>query len=144
AQTSGGAGSSPGADATHAVFNYANLKDNMDGDEHLMSEIIKMFLEAWPQYLADIAGAVEAKDADRLMRCSHRLKGSALNACADEIASALLALEMMGKRGEVESAADVYDSLNDKFTRYNKETAAAGLQLSTGTDGRKNSTGETR
>jgi PAS domain S-box-containing protein len=127
-----------------AVFNYANLKENMDGDEHLMSEIIKMFLEAWPQYLADIAGAVDAKDADRLMRCSHRLKGSALNACADEISSALLTLETMGKRGEIDGAAAVYDSLSDKFTRYKKETAAAGLQLSTGPDGRKNSTGDTR
>ena len=123
------------------VFNLANLKDNMDGDEFLMSEIIKMFLEAWPQYLEDIAGALRAGDPGRLMRSSHRLKGSALNACADEIAAALFELETMGKNGGIEGAAAVYDSLKDKFARYKAEAAAAGFIIPAG---RENSNGDAR
>ncbi len=116
------AASSSGSASNEKVFDYETLKDNMDGDMHLMSEIIKMFLDAWPPYLQDIANAIEEGNADRLRHCAHRLKGSALNASAVEIAASLYALEQMGKNGEIENSRKIYESLEEKFTRYKTET----------------------
>lgn len=109
------------------VFDYETLKDNMDGDAHLMSEIIKMFLEAWPLYLKDIESAIKEENADRLRHCSHRLKGSALNASASEIAASLYALEQMGKNGEIKNSMKIYEALEDKFSRYKAETKLRGF-----------------
>lgn len=104
------------------VFDYQTLKDNMDGDMHLISEIIKMFLEAWPLYLKDIESAIKEKNADRLRHCAHRLKGSALNASAVEIAASLYALEQMGKNEDIKNSVEIYKSLEEKFARYKAET----------------------
>ncbi len=112
-----------------SIFNYETLKDNMDGDMYLMTEIIKMFIEAWPLYLADIKNAVLAKDAERLRYCSHKLKGSALNASAAAIAAALYKLESIGKSGSVEKADTVLKTLDEKFKEYKKEIKRAGFDI---------------
>lgn len=110
-----------------ATFDFETLKDNMDGDDSLMGEIIKMFLQAWPLYLKDIENAIEDGDAGRLRHCAHRLKGSALNACAGEIADSLYTLEQMGKNKEIKNARSVYNTLEEKFLRYKTETKLKGF-----------------
>jgi PAS domain S-box-containing protein len=119
---------SPATVSAVKAFDYETLKDNMDGDRHLMSEIIKMFLEAWPLYLKDIQSAIGEKNAGRLRHCAHRLKGSALNASAVEIADSLYALEQIGKNGGIETAGNIYESLEEKFARYKAETKLAGFK----------------
>ncbi|HOD42147.1 MAG TPA: response regulator, partial [Candidatus Wallbacteria bacterium] len=111
------------------VFNFENLKYNMDNDNQLMQEIIKMFIEAWPVYIKDIEKAIEENSPDMLRHCAHRLKGSALNASAEEIAATLLKLEEIGKSGSTADARETFDSLEGDFNRYISAISRDGFKI---------------
>jgi HPt (histidine-containing phosphotransfer) domain-containing protein len=63
------------------------------GDEQLLREIAKMFLQANPQALADLRRALAGHDAGMLGRIAHRLKGEVGCFGAGQSLSALLKLE---------------------------------------------------
>ncbi len=111
------------------VFNFENLKYNMDNDNQLMQEIIKMFIEAWPVYIKDLKKAIDENSPDMLRHCAHRLKGSALNASAEEIAAALLKLEEIGKSGSTADARETFDSLEGDFNRYISAISRDGFKI---------------
>ena len=74
-----------------------------------------------------LAESLALDAAGRLRHCAHRLKGSALNACAGEIADSLYTLEQMGKNKEIKNARSVYNTLEEKFLRYKTETKLKGF-----------------
>ncbi len=49
------------------------------GNEDTMQTILKMSLQEYPKYLAELADAIERFDVDMIKRFAHKLKGSALN-----------------------------------------------------------------
>jgi two-component system sensor histidine kinase/response regulator len=88
------------------------------GDLEFLAEIITLFLETCPELLSEIEDAISREDATGLCRSAHTLKGAVANFGAKAVVEQARALEMMGRNGNLSSAADgnaVLRVLTDKF-----------------------------
>ncbi|MCX6604985.1 MAG: Hpt domain-containing protein [Acidobacteria bacterium] len=85
-----------------ARLNGAVALERLGGDEELLREVARLFLEEYPGLLLEIRQAVAARDADALQRAAHSLKGSVSNFGADAAYNAAFVLEMMGRTRDLE------------------------------------------
>lgn len=85
-----------------ARLNSAVALERLGGDEELLREVARLFLEEYPGLLLEIREAVAARDADALQRAAHSLKGSVSNFGADAAYNAAFVLEMMGRTRDLE------------------------------------------
>ena len=89
-------------------FDEHALMDRIDGDTEFLEETIAMLDEDSPALLEDIRTAVASRDAEKLARAAHALKGMLANFCAEPAETAAREVETMGREGQladVESAA---------------------------------------
>ncbi len=85
-------------------LNFAVALDRLGGDEQLLCEVAQLFLEECPELVAQVRTAVVSGDADALQQAAHTLKGSVSNFGAAAASEAALALELMGRNGELNQA----------------------------------------
>ena len=78
-------------------LNSAVALERLGGDEELLREVARLFLDEYPALLVEIREAVAARDANALQRAAHTLKGSVSNFGADAAYNAAFVLEMMGR-----------------------------------------------
>jgi PAS domain S-box-containing protein len=98
------------------VDRAAALK-RVDGDAELLSEIVDLFLADVEPLTEDIRAAVAARDATRIMRSSHRLKGSVATLAAKPAADAALRLEIMGRGSDLADADAAFAALEFELKR---------------------------
>ena len=84
-----------------ARLNSAVALERLGGDEELLREVARLFLDEYPALMVVIREAVAARDADALQRAAHNLKGSVSNFGADAAYNAALVLEMMGRNRDL-------------------------------------------
>lgn len=87
------------------------------GDMELLQEIAQLFLDDSARMLADIESAVQARDAKNLDRSAHTLKGCVLNFGAQRLYEAALALERMGRNGQLRDVDPAFRSLREELHR---------------------------
>jgi two-component system, sensor histidine kinase and response regulator len=83
----------------------------MDGDEQLLQEIARVFMDDYPKVLSQVRAAVAAGDAVLLERSAHTLKGSVANFGAAQAVAAAYELEIMGRRHELANCRQGLDKL---------------------------------
>jgi two-component system sensor histidine kinase/response regulator len=117
----GGAGSvvgvgSPGdaqaAAATSRTFDADALRRRVSGDEQLMTDVIRVFLEDLPVRLAAIRDAVTSRNAAELRAAAHALKGAAANLSAGGLFEASSVLERIGAEGRMDAADAAWRTLS--------------------------------
>jgi PAS domain S-box-containing protein len=89
----------------------------VNGEHALLQELAGLFLEDCPKLMADIRHAVSTRDAARLRRAAHTLKGSAGNFAAGAAAKAALILEMCGKENNLTNVDAALDRLEQEMER---------------------------
>ena len=89
----------------------------MDGDQELLAEISRLFVDDAPHHLQQIGAAVEARDAEALRRAAHALKGAAANFDADAVVEAARVLEEMGRAGDLTGHEAVWHALTVEIDR---------------------------
>jgi CheY-like chemotaxis protein len=87
------------------------------GDVGLAREMALLFIPDAVRLLDGIRMAVDAGDAERLRQEAHALKGAAGNFDAARAVAGALALERMGKAGDLSEARAVSASLHQETTR---------------------------
>lgn len=87
-----------------ARLNSAVALERLGGDEELLREVARLFLDEYPVLLAEIRESVSLRDADGLQRAAHSLKGSVSNFGADAAYNAAFVLEMMGRTRDLAEA----------------------------------------
>jgi signal transduction histidine kinase/CheY-like chemotaxis protein len=80
------------------------LLDRLGGDEGLLTEVSRIFLEDCPVRLAAIRSAIEARDAERIRTSAHALKGAAANLSARGLFEAASTLERLGAESRLDAA----------------------------------------
>ena len=100
-----------------ARLNFAVALERLGGDEELLREVARLFLDEYPALMVGIREAVAARDADALQRAAHSLKGSVSNFGADAAYNAALVLEMMGRTRDLAQAERGLAEL-DEALRY--------------------------
>jgi len=93
------------------IFDYDALLELAGGDEELLREIVRMFLEDCPRMLAQIDEAIAAGDPEGLRQTAHALKGVIANFAVPAAEEAARVLEHMGSEGEMERAEGVRAAL---------------------------------
>jgi CheY-like chemotaxis protein len=88
-----------------AAFDHDELLSRLGGDEELLADVVKMFLEDCPKRLAAIRRAIDAADAPLVRAEAHALKGAAGNLSAGALSAAARAIESAAAAGHLDGAA---------------------------------------
>jgi HPt (histidine-containing phosphotransfer) domain-containing protein len=96
----------------NAPFDEAALRERVEGDAELLTEIVEQFLEDSPRLLEEVGAAVAAGDAGALKRAAHTLKGAASNFGAAAVVATCLELEGIGRSDDLAAAAPARDRLD--------------------------------
>ena len=81
------------------------------GDAELLKEIAALFMEDYPNVLAEIRAAVARGDAKGVERAAHGLKGSVANFGAQAAVDAALHIERMGRVGDLSRVSEAIEAL---------------------------------
>ena len=94
------------------TFDEDALRHRVSGDDELMTEVIRLFLEDLPVRLAAIKDAVTRRDAAALRAAAHALKGSAGNLSAGGLFEAARVLERIGADSHMDAAEAAWRQLS--------------------------------
>jgi two-component system, sensor histidine kinase and response regulator len=86
-------------------------------DLELLQEIAQLFLEDSARMLSEIRSAVQDRDAKKLDRSAHTLKGCVSNFGAEQLYEAALAMERMGRAGDLINLDGAFRSLEYEVQR---------------------------
>ncbi len=110
------------------AISQAKVLERLGGDRELLADVVGLFLEDCPVRLEAIRSAVEAKDAGRIEREAHGLKGAAANLSAQGLFEAAQILERLGADGQLESVPAAWRKLSAEAS--NVMTVMAGWDFS--------------
>jgi HPt (histidine-containing phosphotransfer) domain-containing protein len=110
------------------MIDRAAVLDRVGDDEELLCEIASIFLAEYPCLVDEIRTAVGSRDAKRLERAAHSLKGAVSNFGAQAATDAAYRLERMGRTQEMAQAAEALDELLLQFQRLRPELEALSGQ----------------
>jgi HPt (histidine-containing phosphotransfer) domain-containing protein len=80
-------------------------------DAELLEELLTLFVDSSAGDLANLRAAVEAGDADQVVRASHSIKGASASLGLETIREVALAMETDARAGSVAVAAEKMDAL---------------------------------
>ncbi|KAF0197310.1 MAG: multi-sensor hybrid histidine kinase [Bacteroidetes bacterium] len=114
-------GMPPGSETDH--FNRNELIERLDGDEELLSELITVSSEAYPDLLNDLKTAYSQKHFMEVKLVAHSIKGSARSICCHELADIATRIELM--HGTDDEALEVLiteleSEVNTLITEFDK------------------------
>jgi len=98
-------------DTSEAVFDKELALSRVGGDVELLKEIAILFLDDYPKSLIELRAAVQSRDAKRVERSAHGLKGSVSNFGARPAVDAALQLETMGRAQKLVEVEQVLRTL---------------------------------
>jgi PAS domain S-box-containing protein len=102
---------------TDPVFDPTALLEHVEGDRELLAEIVRLFLQESPQQLAELRRAAEGGEIATFTRAAHTLKGTLGIFAASGPYAAALALEKMGRDGDLSRAAEGCRKLENEVDR---------------------------
>ena len=108
---------SEGSEPAGKVLDLTAALARVDSDEELFREIAGVFLDTYPELLSNIQNAITSDDAQALERSAHALKGTVGNFNAASAYEASLALEKLGRAGNLEQAGQAYATLEVETER---------------------------
>jgi len=105
--------------ASNTILDAAALESlrEMVGEPEFLGELIATFLEDAPQLLADMRRALDGGDAAGLRLAAHSLKSNSADFGATALSELCRELEMMGKEGALDGAAEQVEQVEAEFKR---------------------------
>jgi two-component system sensor histidine kinase/response regulator len=94
-----------------ARFDEAELLERLGGDREILGEVVAIFRHSTPELVADIRGAIDARDLARLRSAAHTLKGAAGNLSAKRLAALALEVETASQSSDIALAAHYFPRL---------------------------------
>ena len=85
-------------------FEPAEILARVEGDRALLAELVDIFRDEAPHMLAELRRCVEAGDTRGVQDAAHALKGCVGNFGAFAAADAALAMELLGRSGDLRKA----------------------------------------
>jgi PAS domain S-box-containing protein len=102
-------------------FDKADLRERVQGNDELMAELVRLFLDDAPHQVKEIHAAMEANATARLENAAHSLRGSAASLGAKGLAAAARKLEMRGREARLTGAELDLAELNGEWERLKPE-----------------------
>ena len=89
----------------------AVLIERLGGDEHLVRELVDIFLTEYPKLLQAVRTSTGLADGPGLRRSAHALRGSITNFIDDGPTVTALALERAGEESRLDDATTLFAQL---------------------------------
>ena len=89
----------------------------LGGDQHLLSELVGIFVDEGPKRLQAIRAALTASDVQQVEHVAHSLKGSAAILGATRLQTAALALEEAAHERHTENSPDLVAEIARELER---------------------------
>ncbi|HLW99512.1 MAG TPA: response regulator [Candidatus Acidoferrales bacterium] len=105
-------------------FDKMELRERLQGNDELIADLVRLFLDDTPNQLQEIRAALEAGAAARLENAAHSLKGSAASLGAKALATMARKLEVRGGRGEMDGAKLDFADLIGEWEKLRPELVA--------------------
>ncbi len=105
--------------ADSEVFDLGSLRARVENDLELLDELVELYFSSSPLLVAEIEAAVSERNAEKLVRGAHTLKGVLRNMCATNCADAAFELEKLAKANELEHADESLAALKNEYERLN-------------------------
>jgi two-component system, sensor histidine kinase and response regulator len=106
--------------------NFETALGRFDGDDEFMKEMFQEYKEQLSERIFEIRVAVQDKDANRLARLAHNLKGVSLNFSADPLSHVALTLEEIGKHEDLTQAPVLVEQLEWEARRVTEYLSENG------------------
>jgi HPt (histidine-containing phosphotransfer) domain-containing protein len=106
-----------GAIARDPIFDLGAALTRVGGDEDLLKELIVVFVEEYPGWIADLKAAMVAADAPWVRRAAHTIKGAVDNCGAGSAFDAAFRLERMAGEGRLAGADEAVAALDQEIKR---------------------------
>jgi CheY-like chemotaxis protein len=100
------------------VFDRNALLSDVEGDAEFLMELVRIFLDAYPNQLAVIRDAIIHADARALERSAHSVKASVGTLRALAAFDAALRLEMIAVKGDMTHAIEALKALEGEIERF--------------------------
>ncbi|MEM7314069.1 MAG: Hpt domain-containing protein [Planctomycetota bacterium] len=102
------------------VLNLEGLMEHVNSDVELLSELVDIFGEYYPEHLSAIRDAVSDGDCLNIRETAHQLKGAVSNFHAPCAVAIARQMEDAGRDGQLELARACCDQLCEEIERmYN-------------------------
>jgi two-component system, sensor histidine kinase and response regulator len=96
------------SDSASMVVDWETALDRVGGNEELLSDLAKLFLEESSRMLSAVQQAVERKNASELQRAAHSMKGSVATFSAQHAFDAALKLERLARAEELTGVDEAF------------------------------------
>ena len=106
-----------------APFDKAGALERVSGDADLLNELAGLFLDECPKHLTEIRSALDEKDAARLARAAHTLKGSVGALSAGRAFDAARRMEEAGRQEDWTRADRAWVDLDGEVGRLRSALA---------------------
>lgn len=92
------------------------LRASVEGDRDFVAQLIEAYVSDGAEHLAAARAAIDAGDAEALVRPAHTLKSSSATLGAMRLAASARGLEMMARSGSLDDTVTVAaDRLRDEW-----------------------------
>jgi two-component system sensor histidine kinase/response regulator len=105
------------AQTSEPVLDRAALLETVEQDLVLLRELVEIFLAECPGLLAQIRSGVAEKNAERVERGAHTLKGALMNFGARRACEAARQLEIRGREARLGDAAPLVSLLESEVAQ---------------------------
>jgi two-component system sensor histidine kinase/response regulator len=112
---------------TRPVFDEKAALANAGGDRELLTEVIALFQSDYPAALRRLDRAVKSGEGEALRLAAHALKGVLATVGSPAGRDAAMALEQLGRTGNVAAAKELAARLRETIGALNSALASAGL-----------------
>ena len=112
------------SDAGPPPFDRVEALDRVEGDLEILREVVRLFLDDAPNTLAEIADAIAGRNAHRLERSAHSLKGAVGSLAARAAFDAALRLETAGRAADFAMARFAHPELVREIARLERALTA--------------------
>ncbi len=110
-------------------FNQAELRERLQGNDDLLGELVRLFLDDAPLQIQAIAAAIDAHSASQLENAAHSLKGSAASMGANALAALARKLEVRGRDQNLTGAETERTELESEWEQLKPELLAACTEV---------------
>jgi CheY-like chemotaxis protein/HPt (histidine-containing phosphotransfer) domain-containing protein len=105
-------------------MDFEKALNEFEGDEALIMEVLKGFMENVRGQIGIIQKALMSQDADRVRREAHSIKGGASNLRANELSRIAFELENIGKSGKLKRGITTLKRLEKELDRLEEMESA--------------------
>jgi two-component system sensor histidine kinase/response regulator len=112
-----------------AAFDRTALLDRVEGDEELLAEIVRLFLDELPRALEELKVAGKVDDLKALARAAHKLRGVLGNLCAAPATAAAMKLEQSADGDDMSAARRALTVLAFELDRLKAPLEASSQEV---------------